>query len=619
MNILSILNLEKTVKDEPLFTGATLGLEHNEKVGIVGKNGSGKSTFLKTIFGLIKPDEGEVATKNDLDIIMLDQSITYPEGCNIKDFFYLTKSRKLSLLKHYQEALLEGNTKKSEHYCALIEKENCWDLELTYEAMLTELDLNKSFDTKLETLSGGELKKVAIARALALKPELLLLDEPTNHLDIKTIEYLENYLKASSMAIIIVTHDRYILNSVCTTIWELDRAHFYRHPGSYESYLERREERLKMLEKEQDRLKSILRRELIWLARGPQARTGKDKNRKDRIEQMVSEQKNVQDIAQTAFQSYERRLGKKILSLEEISKSFDERVLFKDFSYAFKKGDKIGIIGDNGSGKSTLLDIITGYEKPDSGSIDLGINTCFGYYDQLGRDLLSEKTVLEFINDIGQNVYFGGALISSARFLELFGFPSSSHRTPINLLSGGERRRLYLISKLIMNPNFLILDEPTNDLDLETMENLEEYISSFTGIVLIVSHDRAFLDCTTQLLFVLDYPNSGQISLFPGNYSQFAEQKLAQKEEKKTKVKAEVKVKKEKKGLSYKETKEKEQIELDIDSLNEKIKELENSFATVGTTALGSLEERTRLYNEAKAELDEKEERWLELEEKNEA
>lgn len=615
MNILSILNLEKTIKDEPLFSGVTLGLEDREKVGIVGKNGSGKSTFLKTIFGLIHPDEGEVATKTDLDMIMLDQSITFPEGCTIKEFFYLTKSRKLSILKDYQEAVEKGQEKKANELLQLVEKYDLWKLEVQYEAMLTEFAVGKALDTKMDKLSGGELKKVAIARALALKPELLLLDEPTNHLDIKTIEYLETYLKASSMAVIIVTHDRYILNSVCTTIWELDRAKFYRHPGSYESYLERREERIRMMQKEQDRLKSILRRELIWLARGPQARTGKDKNRKDRIAEMISEQRNVQDIAQTGFSSYERRLGKKILQLDNISKTYKDRTLFKDFSYTFKKGDKIGIIGDNGSGKSTLLDIITGFVKPDSGMIDTGINTVFGYYDQLGRNLNSNKQILEFIQEIGENIYFGGTLLSATRFLELFGFPSSSHRTPISLLSGGEKRRLYLISKLVMNPNFLILDEPTNDLDLETMENLEEYISSFTGIVLIVSHDRAFLDCTTENLFVI---KDEKITLFPGNYTQYVERKTEDDKAEKVEEKVDTRIKREKKGLSYKETKELEALNAEMETLSKEIEKLEESFSNVGTTELGSLEERTRLYNEKKQRLEEAEERWLELEEKKE-
>lgn len=615
MNILSILNLEKTIKDEPLFSGVTLGLEDREKVGIVGKNGSGKSTFLKTIFGLIHPDEGEVATKTDIDMIMLDQSITFPEGCTIKEFFYLTKSRKLSILKDYQEAVEKGQEKKANELLQLVEKYDLWKLEVQYEAMLTEFAVGKALDTKMDKLSGGELKKVAIARALALKPELLLLDEPTNHLDIKTIEYLEAYLKASSMAVIIVTHDRYILNSVCTTIWELDRAKFYRHPGSYESYLERREERIRMMQKEQDRLKSILRRELIWLARGPQARTGKDKNRKDRIAEMISEQRNVQDIAQTGFSSYERRLGKKILQLDNISKTYKDRTLFKDFSYTFKKGDKIGIIGDNGSGKSTLLDIITGFVKPDSGMIDTGINTVFGYYDQLGRNLNSNKQISEFIQEIGENIYFGGTLLSATRFLELFGFPSSSHRTPISLLSGGEKRRLYLISKLVMNPNFLILDEPTNDLDLETMENLEEYISSFTGIVLIVSHDRAFLDCTTENIFVI---KDEKITLFPGNYTQYVERKTEDDKAEKVEEKVDTRIKREKKGLSYKETKELEALNAEMETLSKEIEKLEESFSNVGTTELGSLEERTRLYNEKKQRLEEAEERWLELEEKKE-
>lgn len=617
MNILSIENLEKTLKDEPLFENVTLGLEEGEKAGIVGRNGAGKSTFLRTITGALVPDEGKVSIKNGTNVVYLEQLQHFNSDTTLKDFLYLDKSnKKIAILDEYNKALEANNEKLIDRLYAEIERENLWDLERSYFASLSDMGESIDENRLMFTLSGGQIKKAAIARALSLKPDLLLLDEPTNHLDIKSIEYLEDYIRKTKAAVIIVTHDRHILDSVCTTIWEIDRKHFYRHPGSFSDYLERKEERLIMDEKEQLRLRNILRRELVWLARGPQARTGKDKNRKDRIEQMQGELRKVREDKQKDFSSLERRLGKKILEVESISKSYGERTLFKDFSISFKKGLKLGLIGDNGSGKSTLLDILYGRIEPDEGIVDRGVNTHFGYYDQMGRELNSDKTVIEYALDIGERViYQEGEEVSTSRFLELFGFPLSMQRTPISLLSGGERRRLYLITRLITNPNFLLFDEPTNDLDIETMENLEEYISSFPGCAILSSHDRTFLDITADMLLVIE---SGKITLFPGSYSAYKEAKEAEekKSSERTEVKEAIKPKREKKGLTYKEEKEREALIDEIDKLEKLIKDLEQSFSTADDTELGTLKERTDKYEESKKALDEKSERWLELEEK---
>ena len=619
MNILSIENLEKTLKDEPLFENVTLGLESGEKVGIVGKNGCGKSTFLKTLSGEITPDEGKISLRSGTNIVMLEQNVIYPEGCTVMDYLYLSKDKNIETLKDYHKALEKGDEKAYTALGEKIEKENLWDIERSFLASITDMGEDFSPESRMDSLSGGEQKKVAIARAFALRPGLLLLDEPTNHLDIKSVEYIESWIKATSISVIIVTHDRHILNECCSTIWELDRRQFYRHPGSYSAYLERKEERIVMNEKEQQRLQTILRRELKWLMRGPQARTGKDKNRKDRIEEMQSSLEKVRDDKMTEFTSLERRLGKKILDLTEVSKKYGDRTLFSDFTFSFTKGMKIGLVGNNGSGKSTLLDIMDGRTLPDSGNVDKGVNTVFGYYDQLGRNLESKKTVLDYALDYGERVrYSKGEDVTTARFLEIFGFPSSMHRTPIELLSGGERRRLYLITRLISNPNFLLLDEPTNDIDIETMENLEEYISSFPGCAIISSHDRTFLDCTVDMLFVIE---NQKITLFPGNYTQWKEEK--ERIEKEEKITETVKDKerterhgKEKKGLSYKEAREKEMLEKEIEEIEALIGKLEESFVTAEKTELGTLQERTKLYEDKKNLLDEKTERWLELEEK---
>ena len=619
MNILSIENLEKTLKDEPLFENVTLGLESGEKVGIVGKNGCGKSTFLKTISGAITPDEGKVSLRSGTNMVMLEQNVVYPEGCTVMDYLYLSKDKNIETLKEYHEALERGDEKAYTSLGEKIEKDNLWDIERSFLAAITDMGEDFSSDSLMESLSGGEQKKVAIARAFALRPGLLLLDEPTNHLDIKSVEYIESWIKATTISVIIVTHDRHILNECCSTIWELDRKHFYRHPGSFSAYLERKEERIVMNEKEQQRLQTILRRELKWLMRGPQARTGKDKNRKDRIEEMQSSLEKVRDDKMTEFSSLERRLGKKILDLEGVSKSYDGRTLFSDFTFSFTKGMKIGLVGDNGSGKSTLLDIMDGRTLPDSGTVDKGVNTVIGYYDQLGRKLESKKSVLEYALDYGERVrYSKGEDVTTARFLEIFGFPSSIHRTPIELLSGGERRRLYLITRLISNPNFLLLDEPTNDIDIETMENLEEYISSFPGCAVISSHDRTFLDCTVDMLFVIE---GKKITLFPGNYTQWKEEKeILETEKKAVEINKEKerteRHSREKKGLTYKEEREKEALEKEIEDIETLIAKLEESFSTAEKTELGTLQERTKLYEENKTILDEKTERWLELEEK---
>ena len=621
MNILSIENIAKTLNDEPLFENVTLGLEEGEKVGIVGKNGAGKSTFLRVLSGEIYPDEGNISCARNSNIVQLEQRVSFPEGTTLEEFLYLSKNKNIELLKRYNKALEDGDERLYNQLYAEIERENLWDIERAYYAILTDMGESIDSSRRMDSLSGGQQKKASIARAIALRPTILLLDEPTNHLDIKTIEYLESWIKNTKIAVIIVTHDRHILNECCSTIWELDRKVFYRHPGNFSEYLERKEERLVMDEKEQARLKTILRRELVWLMRGPQARTGKDKNRKDRIYEMQGQLRKVREDKQKEFSSLERRLGKKILEVENISKGYDGRTLFSEFSHSFVKGEKIGLIGENGCGKSTLLDILFGRILPDEGNVDKGVNTLFGYYDQLGRNLTSGKTVLEFAEDISKRVrYTDGEDVTAARFLEIFGFPPSKQRTPVEILSGGERRRLYLITRLLSNPNFLLFDEPTNDLDLETMENLEDYISSFPGCAIISSHDRTFLDITVDTLFIIE---DGKITKYPGNYSEWKENEEANREKEAALKKETVEAPqtreerpRQKKGLSFKETREKESLEKEISELEELITLLEASFASVEDSPLGTLKERSIKYEEAKIMLDQKTERWLELEEK---
>ncbi len=633
MNILSCENISLTLNDEPLFENVTFGLEERDHVGLIGNNGTGKSTLLKVLDKKLESDTGTVSMTNNKEIMMLNQLIDFEENDSVRDYLFKGEGSRFNRLREYYKLLEISDDESSHKRLAEItdemDRDNTWNIESDFLSILGELQLADVSDRLMSTLSGGQRKKVGIARVLCSNPDLLLLDEPTNHLDIETIEWLQKYLAASSMTIIVVTHDRYFLNAVCQKILELDNSQIYLHPGNYTSYLERRAIRLESMQKEQDRLTTILRRELVWLQRGAKARTGKDTNRKDRISAMQSQQRNVGDVEQTKFKSTATRLGKKILEIKHLSKAYGDNVLFEDFSFSFTKGMRIGIVGQNGSGKSTLLDILTQHIKADSGTLDIGINTVFGYYDQNGRNIDSNKTVLEYVEDIAERITLApGQELSASQFLETFSFPSKLHRLPIATLSGGQRRRLYLISRLMKNPNFLVLDEPTNDLDVATMENLENYLADFQGCTIVVSHDRAFLDNTCDQLFVLNNPTINQ---YPGNYSNYKEDKDnnnlffdKSKENESEIIVEEVKSNKnyrdrsKKKGLTFKEKKEYETLGKKIEKLEEFIEVLENSFANINDDENGTLEERTKKYNQSKIEIESLEERWLELAEKDE-
>lgn len=630
MNVLSLENISKTLNDTPLFEAVSFGLEGGDHVGLIGQNGTGKSTFLRLLRGDFPPDTGTISMARDTELITVAQHVDFDSSDTVHSYLYKGEGRRIALLNAYHTLIEEEHTNQTQKKLAelteMLDLTGAWNLETDFTSLLGELGLYGIMQEHMSTLSGGMQKKVAIARSLSAKPTLLLLDEPTNHLDIETIEWLEKYLTQSTMTMIIVTHDRYFLDSVCNSILELDKGSMYLHPGSFSSYLERRAQRLSMMQKEQDRLTTILRRELEWLKRGPKARTGKDTNRKDRIGKMLDAQKDVSASSQTSFTSSSRRMGKKILEVKHISKAYGEKKILSDFSFSFTKGQKIGVVGMNGSGKSTLLDLLCGHVLPDSGEVDAGVNTLFGYYDQSGRNLDSDKSILEFVEDISERITLSAdQIVSAARFLEIFGFPSSMHRNAIATLSGGERRRLYLVSRLMANPNFLMLDEPTNDLDLQTMENLEQYVQDFDGCVLVVSHDRAFLDLTCEQLFVLGMDDEKVVS-YPGPYSEWRghlqakqeeeelQQLLSKKEE--TPASIDNRQKSNRKGLSFKEKKELEQLNEAIETLQAVQQQLEASFADALSTPLGTLGERTQAYHANIETLDAMENRWLELAEK---
>lgn len=629
MVILSVEDISKTLKDAPLFEHVTFGMESGDRIGLVGPNGCGKSTFLKILGGRMDSDNGTIAKAKDLTLSILDQQPQFTTSQTVEEFLYDSDHPTCQLLNSYRNALhghtehSKGSTDNTLHRIMdEIERIHGWDVETRYNSFLGELS-GPAPDQLMETLSGGMLKKVAIARTLAPNPDLVFLDEPTNHLDIQTISWLERYLVNSGMSVILVTHDRYLLDHVCNTIMEFDNSAVYSHPGSYKTFLERRGQRLSSQQAEQERLKTILRRELQWLSRGPKARTGKDSGRKSRIEDMQSSLTKEQDVM-ADFSSMHRRMGKKILELTEVGKEYDGRRVVEPFSHSFSRGERLGLIGPNGSGKTTLLEILSGRIEADFGMIDVGVNTVFGYYDQMDENLDTSKTVLEHISEMAEEITLGpGETVSAVRFLEMFGFPSSFHRMEIERLSGGERRRLHLIGILIKAPNFLLLDEPTNDLDIDTIRRLEEYLIDFSGCVMVVSHDRAFLDRVAQTLLVFD--ETGTITEFAGSYSDYEDSQRALAEQKVQESKSQTQsdknrswpVKREKKlGLTFKERHELESLLEKIDKLELSISALEESFVASDSDP-ETLEQRTREYGLKRTQLEEYMQRWEYLAEKD--
>ncbi len=498
---MSLINIGKTVGNGRLFDDVTLGLEEGEKLGLVGRNGVGKSTLLRILAGKLEPDEGEVVHSRNARISRLDQRPGFAPGVTVEQHLF-------------PELYIGGASAVA---FSLDAEEQAATLQ-RYQAFCTRLGID-DMRAELQTLSGGTVKKVSIARCLAFEADLYLLDEPTNHLDLDAITWLEQYLESSSAGFVLVTHDRYILDAACDTILEIDGGEVFRHPGNYSAYLERRAERRREESVAEQRRRTILRRELEWLQRGPKARTGKDKKRKERVGEMLEAAPEREAVLQD-LPAAQRRLGKKVLELEAVTKSYNGRPVISKFSHRFAPGERVGVIGPNGSGKTTLLDLIAGRTEPDHGTIEWGETVAIAYFDQTGRRLPGEMTVLEYLKEEAERVRIDDqTTVSAEQFLERFLFPRSMLAQPLERLSGGELRRLYLVRLLAHAPNFLLLDEPTNDLDLDALRVVEQYLDSFAGCILLVSHDRALLDRLTDSLFVLD--GSGGIRRFVGSYDEY--------------------------------------------------------------------------------------------------
>ena len=652
MNILSINNVAKIGREEMLFTGVTFGLNEGDKAALIGRNGIGKSTLLGTIAGVLAPDEGTVVINKESGVSFLPQSPAYNPDDTIRSHIFKSNSPKLSVIKDFLETCEkladpeagEGVHRRYDQLNEQMEKQDLWNYEAQVSSILSTLGIN-DLNKTMGTLSGGMVKKVALAQVLVEDTKLLLLDEPTNHLDITTITWLQNYLRDTKRTVLMVTHDRYFLDAVCNNIFELARNKIKLYQGNYSTYLEKKEIEAEIERNTDRRIESVLRFERDWLSRGPCARGTKAKARIQRDMQLINREKFKEDKG-FSFEVQGRRLGGKVLELHSISKAYTKSgtsvPVISDFSYIFTKGQKIGIFGDNGSGKSTFLNIITGQLAPDTGSVVVGENTFFGYYMQnpVFKDL--SLPVLDYIKEAAENVTKNdGKTLSAGQFLNEFGFEGKILHSPLSSLSGGERKRLFLIRLLMTNPNFLILDEPTNDFDIFTMNVLEQFLMQYQGCLLVVSHDRYFMDKVADTMFILE--EDGNISGFVGKCSEYIElrdqqkreqllNEREQKREEKKEGKASPSLPSQQVDLSatpskgsnaalnacsivsrkrtWKEQKEFESLESEILELEEKKSALEAKMSSGEKLDFESL---SREYNTLTRELEVKYERWEEL------
>lgn len=610
-------NISRRIGDNLLFENVSLNISKGDKTGIVAVNGAGKSSLLDILSGKESPDSGSLSFRRDLKIAYLLQNPELNESNRIIDELFSTGSELTGLIRDYEESVLSGSHDMHD-LIQRMDDNKAWDYEVAVKQILFRLRLT-DLHAVIGTLSGGQKKRVALAKILAEDADLLILDEPTNHLDIDMIEWLEEYLMKSNKTVLMVTHDRYFLDRICNVMLELDRKEMFRYDGNYEYFLEKKQEREQTEKANTEKARNLFRTELDWMRRMPKARRHKAKSRIDSFYDLKEKAANRPEDKSININVRISRLGKKILELKSLNKTFDNKILIKDFNYTFSKYEKAGLVGPNGSGKTTLLNIITGLMPPDSGTIEKGVTIVFGYYKQEGIEFDDEMTVIDSVKKIAETVTLSDRnIMTASQFLNYFLFPPEKQFTLIRKLSGGEKRRLYLLTVLMRSPNFLILDEPANDLDILTLNVLEEYLRDFPGCVLIVSHDRYFMDKVVDHIF--EFSGDGIIKGFTGNYTQLREKQSLEERAintEKSKEPSQVpKPKKEKKpGLSFSEKREFEKLTADIANLeSEKRKaEEEMSSGRLGPDELYALSVR---HGEIKKSLDDKELRWLELSEK---
>ena len=624
ISYLQIDKLTKSFGDLVLFEDITFGIAQGQKVGLIAKNGTGKTTLLNIIAGKEDYDSGAVVFRNDLRVGYLEQMPHYPDGLTVLQACFYSPNETVRLIAEYEQAMASGDHSNLEDILLRMDNLKAWDYEQRTKQILGQLKIH-NFDQKMETLSGGQLKRVALANVLITDPELIILDEPTNHLDLEMTEWLEGYLSRANISILMVTHDRYFLDRVCSEIIEIDRKQIYQYKGNYSYYLEKRQERMDALNAEVDRASNLLRKELDWMRRQPQARGTKAKYRIDAFYELEKKAKQQHEVGNVNLDVKASYIGSKIFEAEHVSKRFGDLKIVEDFNYIFARYEKMGIVGNNGTGKSTFIKMLMGEVEPDSGRFDVGETVRFGYYSQDGLQFDEQMKVIDVVQNIAEYVDLGdGKKMGVSQFLNYFLFSPEKQHNYVFKLSGGEKRRLYLCTVLMRSPNFLVLDEPTNDLDIVTLNVLEEYLRNFKGCAIVVSHDRYFMDKVVDHLLV--FRGNADIKDFPGNYTQYREWKEVQDQLEKeaeaarraeiapTMEKTSRPEKEQKKKLTFKERKEFEALEVEIPLLEAEKAELETAMSS-GTLSNDELLAKSERIATVIEEIDEKTMRWLELSE----
>jgi ATP-binding cassette subfamily F protein uup len=636
MHYVSVEGLTKSFGIKPLFSNISFHIEEGDKIALVARNGSGKTTLLKILAGQEIADEGKVWVNKDVDVVLFEQEPVFNENETVLNNIFFHDHPVIKAIKEYEQLVDDANEqevyyKKLNEAIAKMDEMGAWNFEAKVKQVLGKLNIHHLTQT-VSKLSGGQRKRVALAKTLIdvgfeHKHVLLIMDEPTNHLDVEMVEWLENYLSKENTTLLLVTHDRYFLDAVCEEIWEMDNDKLYVYKGDYENYLEKKAAKIESDSASIEKARNAYRKELEWMRKQPRARTTKSKSRQDNFYEVEKKAKQKIVDEQLQLEMKMNRLGGKIAELKKVYKSYDHKIILKGFDYTFKKGDRIGIVGKNGTGKTTFLNILQGIEKPDSGKINIGDTVIFGNYSQQGLQIKEDLRVIEYVKSIAESFPLAkGGSLSAAPFLELFLFPPDKQYTYLSMLSGGEKKRLQLLTILFRNPNFLILDEPTNDLDLPTLAVLENFLSEFRGCLILVSHDRYFMDRLVDHLFVFE--GDGVIKDFPGNYSQYRETTDDGR------LTTEIDLQKErtlinsddlavdrgpssmvtKRQLSYKEKREFETLEIEITELT-KEKEDINERLNSGDASFDELQKLSNRIGHVTKLLDEKELRWLELSE----
>jgi ATP-binding cassette subfamily F protein uup len=611
-------NLGHAYHDEWLFKNLTLGIQTGQRVALVGINGAGKSTLLKLLAERFSPLEGKIVKNKSVKIGFLDQEPSFTDGYSISDFIFSLENKQQQLIKEYEELIEDPNPdeKKLNRLYEELSEHNAWEYEHEIKTILSRMGITH-LQQKISTLSGGQKKRLALAKLLIEDPEIYVLDEPTNHLDIDTIEWLEKLLTTGNKTLLLVTHDRYFLDNVCNNIVELDRGKIYNYNGNYAYFLEKKSEREAADESTFQKNKNLLKKELEWMRRMPAARTTKSQSRIDAFYDLDAKTKQRSDNQKVTLNVKMSRQGNKILELDQIGQTFDGKKIIDDFSYTFKRADRIGLAGKNGTGKSTLLNIITGFLTPENGKVNTGETTVYGYYKQGGLAFNEKERVIDIVKSDAEYIKMAdGQTISASQLLTLFLFPPKKQHGMVEKLSGGEKKRLHLMKVLMQNPNFLILDEPTNDLDIDTLNVLEEFLENFPGVLILVSHDRYLLDKMSEQLFIME--GNGDVAIYNGNYSEYRisldtpKEKIDGKQKQNSSAPIPGVASKK---LSYKEQRELEDLELRIAETENKIADLTLSLSHIDSTNYLELQSTTQSIEKLNIELETITERWLMLSE----